>query len=378
MSSAGEKSEVRQRIRKPQPKSRRVAMTRDKAGMMRLLREEGATFAALSAAFGCSQYLVQRTLAGEAWGTRQCVGCWRLLEPAWHQAGRCRECFKQICCECGGPKRESRKSERCRDCDGRRVREWLSQPGRRCGDCGEEIPAGRRSRQCVECDREERRVAKRARRNAGKVCSEAGCEKRVPEVSWWEWSRCKECKEEHDRRRRALSRRYCGICGKELKHEKRTSLCGICEKDDRRIRARGTGQSEAEIARMMAGAERRERRSAAVDGDGGAVPDVAGPVGDPAVPGAPAVGGPADGGLRPGVAGGGGGGGAGAAGRRDSQKDHEGGGLGGDGLVREPGERRAARIPREPVPRGQPGEDAGSGAAGGGSSADLGMGADQG
>jgi hypothetical protein len=230
-------------------------MTLDKAAMLRLLRREGAEVYDLMRAFGISISSTNAILQGRQWQGRPCPDCWRLLEPSLGGAERCEVCRQQRCNHCGGPKSPGRKSPRCAPCD---RENWTRIVTSRthCRECGEEMPETRRDVLCSDCRTAEQEIQKRYRDNRQKRCKR--CNEPVPLAKSWTRNLCRPCANEHDRLRRALSRRLCGICGKELGEKVKDALCSPCRDADKAIRQRGTTQTAEELAQVIA---RRGKRS---------------------------------------------------------------------------------------------------------------------
>lgn len=234
-------------------------MTLEKAALLRLLKSEGANPLHLAMAFGVSYALACLIANGKAWTGQQCRDCWRLLVPTTGKSnGVCGECMKQRCGHCGGPKPESRKSHRCRSCDRENFQNVIRRTGH-CRECGEELPETRRNTLCCECVNEDARFRQQFRNNENKPCRECG--EPIPTAKSWTRTICRACAKKHDALRRALSRRYCGICGKERqKDEQPGALCIDCRRDDDRIRKRGTYVSAEEHMRSRQQQEKRNER----------------------------------------------------------------------------------------------------------------------
>lgn len=213
-------------------------MTLEKAAMMRHLASEGANPLHLAMAFGVCYTTACRIAKGDVWQGRQCRECWRIILPVPGKRGDvCAECMKRRCAHCGLPKPESRKSNRCLACDRANFQGVVRRRGH-CRECGEELPETRKNTLCAECSSEEQRFRKQFRNNAGKRCKK--CDEPVPATPSWTRNLCRACAGTHDALRRALSRRYCGICGKIRKDDSKGALCPDCQRDDWRIRRRGT------------------------------------------------------------------------------------------------------------------------------------------
>lgn len=219
----------------PRPKSRQVPLDLDKAGMLRRLHAEGALWADLARAFGVSVGTVYAVVGGRVFAERQCPGCWRLLAPSEHHRGLCAQCRSQFCNHCGGSKSPGRKSARCAPCDRANFQRVVATHPQ-CRECGEELPETRRDRLCADCRDADRAIQQQFRDNRGKLCRQ--CQAALPEAKSWSRLLCRACAKEHDRRRRSLSRRQCGICGKTL-GDQRDALCLECRRVDRRIREQG-------------------------------------------------------------------------------------------------------------------------------------------
>lgn len=223
-------------------------MTLDRAAMIRALRAEGASAYDLSRAFGRSIPSIYDVLANRTWKGDPCRGCWRLVPEKFHQNHLCEVCEQQTCRHCGGPKSPGRKSARCVACC-REAWDRLVTSRSQCRECGEEMPETRRDVLCSECRADEQAIQTRYRDNRDKRCRQCGAG--VPLAKTWTRRLCRTCANEHDRLRRALSRRQCGICGKELDGKYPDRLCSPCRKLDRQIRRRGTAQTAEELNRMV-------------------------------------------------------------------------------------------------------------------------------
>lgn len=199
----------------------------DKAAMLRLLEAAGASRISLALAFGVSETTVRRVLAGEVWFGIQCLGCYR-MKPNSTPTDYCEVCRPQICTQCGRLKSPGRSSPTCVECD---RAAWSKSRMRKgvCRECGEPLPETRRDMVCSECRRDSHQLQKRARSNTGKLCSNPGCERPLPMAKSWSRSLCHLCAREHDRRRRALSRRKCRVCEAVLGEENREARCPRCQ-----------------------------------------------------------------------------------------------------------------------------------------------------
>lgn len=239
-------------------------MSLDKAQMMRLLRDEGAKPIDLMRAFGSSMSTTEHILAGRRWQGKPCKGCWRRVGEKANGNGYCEACQEQTCQRCRGPKSPGRKSARCATCD-REAYVQVSVSHRTCRDCGEELPPERRDRLCSDCRHREYEFQKekRGRLNPHKTCSQPACENPLPAAPSWNRSLCADCAKKHDRLRRALSRRYCGLCGKERKGKNalaKTGYCNECRRDLRTVdQNRRKEQTKEEFMQEVARGERRKR-----------------------------------------------------------------------------------------------------------------------
>lgn len=210
--------------------------------MIRELSALGASERVLARAFLCSRSLIHLVLTDQLWRSRPCDGCW---EPISSQrtSGLCERCRRQFCERCAGPKPASRQSSRCVTCDRESWRQYVASREKICRYCGEALPETRRDVYCTECRADEDAFKdyhrQLQRQRDGTRCRNEGCENPVPTAKSWTRNTCRDCAKEHDRLRRSLSRRLCGICERRLNDQER-GLCRECRNVDARIRRRGT------------------------------------------------------------------------------------------------------------------------------------------
>lgn len=234
-------------------------MTLEKAAMMRQLHQAGALSIDLMRAFGVCYTTTTRIVHGKIWVGRPCKGCWRHLGlQSGGDSGYCDFCKAVTCQHCQGPKSPGRRSTRCATCD--RANFKKGQASRTdCRECGETLPPDRRDLLCSDCRHDQYEIEKKYRNNRGRRCSKEGCENPLPEAKSWRRNLCRPCAKENDRLRRSLSRRQCGICGRELNHDKPAALCYHCLALDRRIQRKGLKVEMDEFMRMVRAREQAER-----------------------------------------------------------------------------------------------------------------------
>jgi hypothetical protein len=243
-------------------------LTLQRAAMIRELRGLGATQRALARAFLCSESLVRQVLAGKVWAHHPCDGCRQPISGE-RTSGLCEACKAQFCCRCGAAKFPTRRSPQCVTCDREKWRQHVTSREKTCRHCGEALPGTRRDVLCTECRSDEQsffQVYRQQRaQSQGIACKQCG--EPVPTCKSWQRNLCRPCANEHDRRRRALSRRLCGICERELTENDR-GLCRDCRRVDARIRAKGAASAAQESGRgpktdwEPCGAERARERGA--------------------------------------------------------------------------------------------------------------------
>lgn len=212
----------------------------EKARAIRAMRAAGFGIRELGRLFQVSDTLIGLVLQEKVWKDGGCKGCWGPLPPN-RPSRLCDQCRPQVCQQCKGPKSPSRLSLNCVGCDREKNRAHKDHRPHVCRACAEALPPERRDVYCSECRRDEDSFYRewQAERNKGKVCSRPTCENPLPESKWWRSRRCRACQQQHERLRRSLSRRLCGICERRLNDQER-GLCRECRTVDDRIRRRGT------------------------------------------------------------------------------------------------------------------------------------------
>jgi hypothetical protein len=243
----------------------------ERAQVIRELLAEGSRRSDLARAFQCSEGLIRDVVMGKIYRYRPCDGCGAAISPQ-RTSGLCPGCKDQVCVACQAPKSPHRKSQRCAACDRQRMDRLIQQQDYHCRECGVEFPPTRKDRLCSDCRREATLIYQQFRQARNKRLACRHCGGALPQVKSWTRNLCRECAREHDRLRRSLSRRLCGLCGKTLPDTEKHAMCAACRAEERRMKRRGTLQTPEELAQMI---ERRGSRSwdpPAVDGCGGGPP----------------------------------------------------------------------------------------------------------